>query len=204
MVHPGTRFVLGPGPLRHTRHVGRLRLSITIWIGSLGDLPHFEKDEAHVLRESTGYWNRRVDGLTAFSEAYYHHFPEFVKARMPVVVIDHYSTVADSVETDEEQATAVVADHLLDLGHQRIACLSSRETPCKLGPSEGEASLKWPSGTAAACASGEQQKTFDTAQWRDYIVAFLGGGGALGGCQRTGDAHQRSSGCCSLRPRRAA
>jgi len=46
-----------------------------------------------------------------------------------VAVIDHYSTVADSVETDEEQATAVVAKHLLDLGHRRIACLSSRETP---------------------------------------------------------------------------
>jgi LacI family transcriptional regulator len=37
--------------------------------------------------------------------------------------------VADSVETDEEQATAIVADHLLKLGHRRIACLSSRETP---------------------------------------------------------------------------
>jgi LacI family transcriptional regulator len=46
-----------------------------------------------------------------------------------VAVIDHYSTVADSVETDEEQATAVVAEHLLGLGHRRIACLSSRETP---------------------------------------------------------------------------
>jgi LacI family transcriptional regulator len=33
------------------------------------------------------------------------------------------------VETDEVQATAVVAQHLLDLGHRRIACLSSRETP---------------------------------------------------------------------------
>jgi DNA-binding LacI/PurR family transcriptional regulator len=44
-------------------------------------------------------------------------------------VIDHYSTVADSVETDEEQATSIVADHLLKLGHRRVACLSSRETP---------------------------------------------------------------------------
>jgi DNA-binding LacI/PurR family transcriptional regulator len=64
-----------------------------------------------------------------FSLAYYDHFPEFVERRVPVAVIDHYSTVADSVETDEEQATAVVARHLLDLGRRRIACLSSRETP---------------------------------------------------------------------------
>jgi LacI family transcriptional regulator len=107
-------------------------LPITVWIGSLGDLPHFEKDEAEGLRQINRLLDRRVDGLImwpAFSLAYYHHFPEFVERRVPVAVIDHYSTVADSVETDEEQATAVVADHLLGLGHRRIACLSSRETP---------------------------------------------------------------------------
>src|SRR3990170_4048693 len=107
-------------------------LPITIWIGSLGDMPHFEKDEAEGLRQINRLLDRRVDGLIlwpTFSVDYYHHFPEFVERRVPVAVIDHYSTVADSVETDEEQATAVVADHLLGLGHRRIACLSSRETP---------------------------------------------------------------------------
>ena len=107
-------------------------LPITVWIGSLGDMPHFEKDEADGLRQINRLLDRRVDGLIMwppFSVAYYHHFPEFVERRVPVAVIDHYSTVADSVETDEEQATAVVAEHLLGLGHRRIACLSSRETP---------------------------------------------------------------------------
>ena len=107
-------------------------LPITIWIGSLGDMPHFEKDEAEGLRQINRLLDRRVDGLIMwppFSVAYYHHFPEFVERRVPVAVIDHYSTVADSVETDEEQATAIVADHLLGLGHRRIAFLSSRETP---------------------------------------------------------------------------
>ncbi|MCI0333351.1 MAG: LacI family transcriptional regulator [Planctomycetes bacterium] len=107
-------------------------LPITVWIGSLEDMPHFEKDEAEGLRQINRLLDRRVDGLILwppFSVAYYHHFPEFVERRVPVAVIDHYSTVADSVETDEEQATAVVADHLLGLGHRRIACLSSRETP---------------------------------------------------------------------------
>jgi LacI family transcriptional regulator len=88
-------------------------LPITIWIGSLGDMP----DEEEGLRQINRLLDRRVDGLImwpAFSVAYYHHFPEFVERRVPVVVIDHYSTVADSVETDEEQATAVVANHLLD------------------------------------------------------------------------------------------
>jgi DNA-binding LacI/PurR family transcriptional regulator len=95
-------------------------------------MPHFEKDEAEGLRQINRLLDRRVDGLIMwppFSLAYYHHFPEFVERRVPVAVIDHYSTVADSVETDEEQATSVVAEHLLNLGHRRIACLSSRETP---------------------------------------------------------------------------
>jgi LacI family transcriptional regulator len=107
-------------------------LPITVWIGSLRDMPHFEQDEAEGLRQINRLLDRRVDGLIMwppFSVAYYHHFPEFVERRVPVAVIDHYSTVADSVETDEEQATAVVAEHLLNLGHRRIACLSSRETP---------------------------------------------------------------------------
>lgn len=106
-------------------------LPITVWTGNLGDMPHFEKEETAGLKQINRLLDRRVDGLIlwpAFSLAYYHHFPEFVERRVPVAVIDHYSTVADSVETDEEQAAAVVAEHLLSLGHRRIACLSSRET----------------------------------------------------------------------------
>jgi LacI family transcriptional regulator len=107
-------------------------LPITVWIGNLGDMPHFEKDEGEGLQQINRLLDRRVDGLIMwppFGVAYYHHFPEFVERRVPVAVIDHYSSVADSVETDEEQAAAVVAEHLLGLGHRRIACLSSRETP---------------------------------------------------------------------------
>jgi LacI family transcriptional regulator len=106
-------------------------LPITIWIGSLRDMPHFEKDEDEGLKQINRLLDRRVDGLImwpTFSVAYYHHFPEFVERRVPVAVIDHHSSVADSVETDEEEATSTVAKHLIDLGHRRIACLSSRET----------------------------------------------------------------------------
>jgi LacI family transcriptional regulator len=109
-------------------------LPITVWTGNLDQMPFFEKDEVEGLRMINRLLDRRVDGLIMwppFSEAYYHHFPEFVERRVPVAVIDHYSTVADSVETNEEQAATVVADHLLGLGHRRIACLSSRETPAQ-------------------------------------------------------------------------
>jgi LacI family transcriptional regulator len=106
-------------------------LPITVWIGKLGDMPSVE-NEVDGLKQINRLLDRRVDGLImwpTFSVAYYHHFPEFVERRVPVTVIDHYSTVADSVETDEQQATTVVAKHLLDLGHRRIACLSNAETP---------------------------------------------------------------------------
>ena len=107
-------------------------LPITVWTGNLDHMPHFEEGDVEGKKQINRLLDRRVDGLImwpTFSLAYYHHFPEFVERRVPVAVIDHYSTVADSVETDEEQATAVVAEHLLGLGHRRIACLSSRETP---------------------------------------------------------------------------
>jgi LacI family transcriptional regulator len=107
-------------------------LPITVWTGNLERMPHFEEGDTEGKKQINRLLDRRVDGLImwpAFSLAYYHHFPEFVERRVPVAVIDHYSTVADSVETDEEQATAAVAEHLLALGHRRIACLSSRETP---------------------------------------------------------------------------
>src|SRR3972149_3617736 len=99
-------------------------LPITVWTGNLERMPHFEEGAAEGLKQINRLLDRRVDGLVmwpTFSLAYYHHFPEFVERRVPVAVIDHYSTVADSVETDEEQAPAVAA--------RRMPCLSSRETP---------------------------------------------------------------------------
>jgi DNA-binding LacI/PurR family transcriptional regulator len=107
-------------------------LPITVWTSNLCGMPNFENHESEGHQQINRLLDRRVDGLIMwppFGIAYYHHYPEFEERRVPVTVIDHYSTVADSVETDEEQATSTVADHLLSLGHRRIACLSRRETP---------------------------------------------------------------------------
>ena len=78
--------------------------------------------------------DRRVDGLIlwpSFAVAYYDHFQELIKRRVPVAVIDHEFSkdqIADSIESEEEQCAATVAEHFLSLGHTKIACLSSRET----------------------------------------------------------------------------
>jgi hypothetical protein len=78
-------------------------LPITVWTGNLERMPHFEEGDTEGKKQINRLLDRRVDGLImwpTFSLAYYHHFPEFVERRVPVAVIDHYSTVADSVETD--------------------------------------------------------------------------------------------------------
>jgi LacI family transcriptional regulator len=131
-------------------------LPITVWIGSLDDMPHFEKEEAAGLKQINRLLDRRVDGLIMwppFSLAYYHHFPEFVERRVPVAVIDHYSTVADSVETDEEQAATVVSEHLLGLGHRRIACLSSREHPSQTWAMKRRSSFEQAVGRCAEAST---------------------------------------------------
>jgi LacI family transcriptional regulator len=107
-------------------------LPITVWIGDPDDMLHCELDEAEGLALINRLLDRRVDGLILwppFSDAYYHRFPELVERRVPATVIDGESAGADSVGTDEAQATAAAAEHLLQLGHRRIACMSSCETP---------------------------------------------------------------------------
>jgi LacI family transcriptional regulator len=108
-------------------------LPITVWVGDCQEIPHFEKGEDEGFKQISRLLDRRVDGLIlwpSFAVAYYDHFRELLERRVPVVVIDHeYSDdqIADSIETDEAASARTVAEHLINLGHERIACLSSRE-----------------------------------------------------------------------------
>jgi LacI family transcriptional regulator len=108
-------------------------LPITVWVGDCQEMPHFEKDETEGFKQISRLLDRRVDGLIlwpSFAVAYYDHFRELLERRVPVIVIDHeYSEdqIADSIETDEAASARAVAEHLINLGHEHIACLSSRE-----------------------------------------------------------------------------
>ncbi len=108
-------------------------LPITVWVGDCQEMPHFEKDEDEGFKQISRLLDRRVDGLIlwpSFAVAYYDHFRELIERKVPVAVIDHeYSEdqIADSIETDEAGSARTVAEHLISLGHKRIACLSSRE-----------------------------------------------------------------------------
>lgn len=110
-------------------------LPITVWVGDGQRVPHFATENDEGIELISRLLDRRVDGLILwpmFAAAYYQHFREIMDRRVPVAVIDHeYSAdrLADSIETDEEQATADVVKHLVGLGHRRIACLSCSESP---------------------------------------------------------------------------
>ena len=108
-------------------------LPITVWVGDCQEMPRFEKGEDEGFKQISRLLDRRVDGLIlwpSFAVAYYDHFREVMEHRVPVVVIDHYHSEAmrvDSIETDEEASVRQVVEHLVSLGHKRLACLSSRE-----------------------------------------------------------------------------
>ena len=107
-------------------------LPITVWLGNLDHMPHFEADEEQGIRLMNRLLDRRVDGLILwppFGLAYYNHARELQDRTVPVVMIDYHSDAAicDAVTTDEAAATRLVARHLVDLGHRHVAYISSRE-----------------------------------------------------------------------------
>lgn len=120
----------------HARLAAADYLPITVWVGDLDQMPHYEADEDEGLRQINRLLDRRVDGMIMwpdFGVAYQHHLTELVQRRAPVVVIDQTpdDRIGDVVVTDEAAATEVVAEHLVGLGHKRIAIISSRETPAQ-------------------------------------------------------------------------
>lgn len=112
-------------------------LPITVWIGDFRKVPACEHEEEEAARQINRLLGRRVDGLImwpAFRLAYYDQFRELVERKVPVAIIEHESptdNVIDSVETDERQLAHDAAAHLLELGHRRLACMSSREAPAQ-------------------------------------------------------------------------
>lgn len=107
-------------------------LPITVWGGDCQGMSRFEQDELEGFNLINRLLDHRVDGLIlwpSFAVTYENHFRELVEHRVPVVTINHKSAeiqLADSIETDEAASAQAVAEHLIGLGHRRIACLSSR------------------------------------------------------------------------------
>lgn len=99
---------------------------ITLWADAVDDdLSRTDNG----LKQIDRLVERRVDGLIlrpVVALAYEAHFQELMTRNIPIVVIDHElrgKVKADTVESDEEQGTRFVAEHLVSLGHKRICYL---------------------------------------------------------------------------------
>ncbi len=104
---------------------------ITLWSSHDRSGPwRREAPEANVLEQVHRLLDRRIDGVILwppFAIAYEEHVAEFSSRELPVVTIDHELPArfrADSVLSDEAQGGALVAEHLLSLGHRRIGHLA--------------------------------------------------------------------------------
>jgi LacI family transcriptional regulator len=95
---------------------------------------HWREDEhkhiADDLEQLHRLIDRRVEGFILWPPivpTYYDHIEELVSRDMPVVTIEHELPPhygADSVATDEEMGSKLVASHLLGLGHRHVAHLA--------------------------------------------------------------------------------
>ena len=108
-------------------------LPITIWPKGCDKPGEFERQKAEGFELISELLDRRVDGLLlwpAYAVSYCDHFRELAERMVPMGAIEHtFPKVqrADTVQSDEKQVAEIVAEHFVDLGHQRIACLSTRE-----------------------------------------------------------------------------
>ncbi len=101
-------------------------MPITLWVG---DGEKFA-DNGEGLEQIHKLVDRRVEGVVVwpdFATAYEDYFLELIKRGIPLVVVDHELDnhhAADSVQTDEELGGRLVAEHLLELGHTHIGCIT--------------------------------------------------------------------------------
>lgn len=142
----------------HNRFAEADYLPITVWLGDLEHMPQFEADEKRGLELINRLLDRRVDAFILwppFGMAYFQHLQEFRDRAVPIVTIDHHPErpLWDTVSTNEQSATAMAAKHLLDLGHRRIAVISSRESASQTWALERRKSFE--AAVAKACPEAQ-------------------------------------------------
>src|SRR3954464_825690 len=106
----------------HDEVVGNDYVPIQLWAESTPAGKATELKQIHRLVD------RRVDGVIiwpADASVPDVHFHEIWERNIPLVTVDRETTThADHVGTDEEHGGRVVAEHLLELGHRRVAHLT--------------------------------------------------------------------------------
>lgn len=103
---------------------------IMLWERYAGKVLSPQEKETFMLKQMHRLIDRRVDGVILWprvSEVYGAHLDELESRNLPVVTIDHELDFCDSVITDERLGAELVARHLYQLGHRRIAHLSGHQ-----------------------------------------------------------------------------
>lgn len=104
-------------------------MPITLWIGQNENNFFHSEATDDGLQQIYRLIDRRVEGFILWpvvASTYAGHFKEWMDRSLPATVIDAElpGSVADSVETDEMQGGQLVAEHLFNLGHRRVAILA--------------------------------------------------------------------------------
>jgi LacI family transcriptional regulator len=113
-------------------------MPITLWIGDHRESMDRAAKDGIGLEYLNRLLDRRVEALILWppiAVTYSDHFAELAERNVPVVVIDHElprDKGTDSVKTDERMGARLVAQHMLELGHRRFACMTETELPNRM------------------------------------------------------------------------
>ncbi|MEU1972594.1 LacI family DNA-binding transcriptional regulator [Microbacterium sp. NPDC019599] len=124
--------------------------------------------------------DREVDGIVAISPLVAPTWLEDLSGRMPVVMLGRHdrSIGYDTVTGDDAEGTRLVMDHLLSLGHERIAHLTRSEevtapgsgTPHAVRLAVYEEHMRRRGLTASVVRTGRSE-----AEAREAVARLLGG-----------------------------
>lgn len=99
-----------------------------VLLGSTGDDPTAERNYLRTLQE------RNVDGIVVSpTSANEDLIQELIADGLPVVLIENHSEIlkAPRINIDDRAASREAVEHLIDLGHERIAVIgSATDVPC--------------------------------------------------------------------------
>ncbi len=97
----------------------------------LYSVDHFERKEEFFKRALT---ERRVDGVLVISMTISDKYSKrFIQSKLPIVLVDSFHENLDSVATENKEGAFVATQHLIDLGHKKIAMIngSLNSTPAR-------------------------------------------------------------------------
>lgn len=138
---------------------------VQVMQGIMDVLQRAEKGILLLDNESSAGWER-VDGIMMLMQNHNWHYPsEWLWPGLPVVSLIDSDENQSSVTADDRGGAQQAVEHLLSLGHRRIACLMAEDTPLLRSRLDGY--------SAALQVAGIQPQP-DWVRWSQRIVNLRG------------------------------